>query len=438
VRTFLQKGRKHTLVWKIWVEGDAIHTQHGILEGRLQHTWDVPGAKGKEGTKAYKNPEEYALIRANQLIRTKVEAGYRELEENEQVSGNEINFSELPKSTCFFKCRQQPKEGTKQHTLMLEAAQRPEALITRKRDGMMHVVLVDTQSNIQLYTRRMDPCTEWYPYLVAELETLNLPPKTVLLCELVCLSHDLDDRKLLQTLGRSKAERAQRIQQENPFRRPIAVILAMPYYDQQPIMERMPVEEWLAFMFDQLEEATSRSRYLELIEVLPLSFEQATERALTRHWEGLVIYNPTAVFGDDVVTFTGQPRRPECWKWKGSEEGCRYVDDFVLVYDPTRKNGGSPGSGRLKHLPGRMALYQYDRSGQMQYICLVGTGFTDSDRRDVLYRAAGNLGIAGVARIGFESRTFISQGAKTNALTMPKFVGWHPDKNPNEAFCEDL
>ena len=150
--------------------------------------------------------------------------------------------------------------------------------------------------------------------------------------------------------------------------------------------------------------------------------------------EGLVIYDAEAIFGDAVMNFRGREERPEAWKWKPIQEG-----DFIVVFDPdgawsSGKPGGRYGKGRLKDLPGVVALYQFGAGGMMHYICNCGSGFTEDQRKYVLRKAANSAGIAGVARIKYESRTFISEGDDTNALTAPIFLEWHPDKSTTEAF----
>jgi hypothetical protein len=202
-------------------------------------------------------------------------------------------------------------------------------------------------------------------------------------------------------------------------------------------MAEHQVHEWIDFLYSKI--GSRKFRYLEVMETLTTVSPNnpLDELMVTVHkenLEGLVIYDRDAVFGDSVVSFRGREERPEAWKWKPIQEG-----DFIVVFDPSGvwsggKPGGRYGKGRLKDLPGVVALYQFGSNNEMCYICNCGSRFTEDQRRHVLNKAARGAGIVGVARIKYESRTFISEGSSTNALTAPIFLEWHPDKSTIEAF----
>lgn len=442
MRVFRQAGKTQPLEWRIWVDGENVYMESGVAGGRMKQTHDRPGPVGKFGTKGYKDAKTQAILVSERHIRDKIDRlGYQEVnwvtgEIIESHRADDLDFSNPAKNVRFMKCRHQPDPDTKEMAELQAVIDSGRAIYTIKRDGMMHPILIDEEGAVRIFTRRMDPCTDKYPYLVREVAKAQLPPQTVLLTELVVEQGGRDNRRLVQTLDRSLPERA-RLLQEDPFRRPKAIVLGIPYWNGLSIMSEMQVREWIDFMYRHL--GTRRFQYLDLMATMTGTLDGLMEMVREEQLEGLVIYDGEAVFGDAVVNFRGREERPEAWKWKPIQEG-----DFLVVFDPDGAwssdghNAGRYGKGRLKELPGVVALYQYGRSGTLHYVCNCGSGFTEDQRRYVLRRAANHQGVAGVARIKYESRTFIAEGDDTNALTAPIFLEWHPDKSPNEAFDERL
>ena len=449
MRVFIQRGKKQPLEWRIWVDGDTVHMESGVKDGKMKHTSDVPGSIGKVGTKAYKDPETYAQEIALRQIREKVDRlGYREVDPDtyeflEDQSDDEIDWRNPPKNMRFMKCRHQPKPDEKKKLAeLMKVVKEGNPIFTAKRDGMMHPIFIDEKGGVHIFTRRFDRCTDNYPHIRKEVEAAEFPTRTILLCEFVCVRNKRDDRRLVQTLDRSLPDRAQKIQ-EDPFRRPKAIVLGIPYWDGKPIMATKTCDEWIEFLHNKLDMLRARNglTYLEPMGILVGDLDGCMEVVEDEKLEGLVIYDGDAIFGDAVVNFRGREERPRAWKWKPILEG-----DFVVVFDPDGEFGGGFdknecgkwGRGRLQKLPGNVALFQYDSSNMMHYICNVGSGFTEAQRKDLLKRARKGNGYAGVAEIKYESRTFISDGDDTNALTAPIFLRWRDDKELDEAVEERL
>lgn len=429
MREFRKKGKKHTTVWQIWTSGDEVHMQSGVLGGKLQHTYDVPGPVGKEGTKAYVEPEAQAILVCERKIKKKVEEGYVEFDPDAieaELLNLEIDFTKLPKSLSFFKPRRWPTDGRGLNKL-LTLTESDNAIYTVKRDGMMHPVLITEKGSVKIYTRRMDDCTKSYPHLVEAFDSMNLPAGTILLCEFVIPNSTGagDDRDHMASIARSLPERARKLQQMGA--KAEAVVLSVPFLCGEYQFDK-PI--WMNF--DLISEMKIDNLYVSPIHILHTSFENAKTFCQVNKLEGLVIYNGDAKFGSQGYNFRGTPERPECWKCKSE-----YEDDFVIVWDP-KEDEGSFGSGRIKNLPGRVSLYQADITGCFHYICGCGSGFTDAVRQEIMDRARDNGGSAGVAIIKYVSRSFIREGGKSNALKEPVFVGWHADKKEIEAMNKKL
>jgi len=437
----VNEGSKKTLVWEIWVDGEEVHQQSGVLGGKMKHTWDRPGPAGKEGTKAYKSADVRAIERANKKIEDKTRKGYREvdLKTNEVIekASRKMDFYEIQRNFRYGKpLGTQPKAQKEIDKVIKDG----EPIFTVKRDGLCHFALVTPDKDIRLYTRRLDECTDWYPHLVSEFKKMELPTRTICAFELVCVDPKTgkDDRKMAQSLSRSLADRAVRLQ-EDPFRRPHAVILGFPFWKGHPIMKDMIVDTWMELVFNEVHKRAKKLRYIENMEILHGSFEEAQKYVLENGYEGLVVYDGDSCFGEKALNFRGRVERTSSYKWKPIFEL-----DAIMIFDPDDEfesgyeETGAWGKGRIKNLPGTIALYQYDSDGVIHYLCNVGGGFTEEQRGELLDRARAGEGNAGVGIIKYVSRTFKSKGDDTNALTEPVFLAFHPDKTVDEAVEPEL
>ncbi|HVI43131.1 MAG TPA: hypothetical protein VM577_21185, partial [Anaerovoracaceae bacterium] len=72
------RGKASPLIWKIKQEGEKYLTSHGIMGGAMQDFSDLPGDKGKSGTKAYVDATENCAFHVEREVRKKTEHGYVE------------------------------------------------------------------------------------------------------------------------------------------------------------------------------------------------------------------------------------------------------------------------------------------------------------------------------------------------------------------------
>ena len=435
---FIKKGsRGQALVWEIWVEGDQVHRKSGQLGGSLVSTWDRPGPAGKPGTKGFVSAETRALERALYMTTKKKQGGYREVDEHgnyieAQAQADEVNFNELqqnyevgkplnPTTIKDLKAREDLCNDVKR------------SIFTIKEDGLCHHILITSSKDVKIYTRKIEPCTDKYPYIVEEVKQLKLPPKTILTCEFVVKMPGglRDDRKSIQSISKSLTDRALNLQQ-SPLCRPEAVVLHAQFWGGKPLVRDLPVQSWMQHLQDFFEDGFHR--YVYPLKVYFGSFELAKQYVTDKGLEGLVVYDKESVFGDKAFNLRGTTERTACFKWKPI-----YETDCVMIFNPDRAfgnkmaAGGEWGSGRIKKLPKGVALYQYDDRGELHFLCNCGSGFTDEDREKVLRMAIGGLGIVGVGVIHYASRFFKSEGDDSNAMLEPIFKGFHPDKSVKEA-----
>lgn len=427
MRKFYKDGKNNKLEWHVWVLDDQVHTSSGVVGGKLKSTYDVPGSVGVENTKSFVGPEAQAILVAERKVRKKIEEGYYEVGVetciplvNESISS--INFVYLPKNLSFFKPQRWPDTKKKLATLE-EILEDRRDIVTIKRDGMMHPILITDTKRVRIYSRRMDDCTDSYPHIVEELKKMDLPSKTVLTCEFV-VDNNGDDRDVMSSISRSlpnrAVQRAAELSQQGM--KTEAIILGVPFWAGESVYDR-PVEDVFDLIESSVKPKTDKTSFISTIEIRFDEFEESKQHVIDKGLEGLVIYDSSAVFGPMAFNFRGRPERPSCWKWKPEFE-----DDFMIIFDPDRGKGDW-GAGKIKGLPGNVTLCQLTEDGQKHFLCKCGSGFTEEQRKEVLEKASNSLtGVAGVGIIKYVKRSYISEGSKTNALREPVFVGWHPDK----------
>lgn len=143
--------------------------------------------------------------------------------------------------------------------------------------------------------------------------------------------------------------------------------------------------------------------------------------AVTLGWEGFVIVDPKATYGDKSDNFRGKADRPKyVAKLKPSYEG-----DFIVRWDPD--NGiGRWGKGKNSNGVGSLQTYlTHPDKGEIE-ISLCGGGLSDEDVRDLADPDLYPL----VAQLEFGSWT------KSGSLQFPEFVRIRDDKTPDECSVE--
>lgn len=439
-REFKRKHGSRLRVWRIAVEGDRIITKYGYSGGTIRKTEDVPGPSARE------TAEERAISRAEKLIKDKLNTGYTEYDLYTDVpvgkeAETEVNFDGAPPDGLeVFKPKVMPKEGDKEHKKMMDAINRGDEIITKKYDGMKHLVMVDSKSGVRLFTRRMEECTFHYPQIINELHRLRFPNKTILAVELyVPRDKFTEDFLSMQSLSRSLPERAVEIQKLS-LALPKAVILSPVFWGGEPIIKTEKVIDWLTLVdrhiYKNRRHRKKIRRCVHTMQTFSGGLEDAMNKVKLYGFEGLVVYDSEACFGEKAFNFRGKSERPECWKQKFI-----YEDDFVAIFDPHRKKGleivGSFGSGKNMNKPKSLALYQYNKLNQLTYVCNVGTGLDDKTR-DMIAKAAKEDGWARVVAVEYTKRKYISKGDISNALTFPSFKKIHEDKLMEECVDENL
>lgn len=448
-----RRGHSRNKIWSVWTEGDTVHVEWGLAEGKLQHTSDKKTAKFV-GKKNEVSAEVQAKLEAERLIKKKKEEGYREPLSPSAFFADEDGTpdwpwrwdNKLPTNLRFYKPQHSlPQKMPKKYTTTL------------KRNGMFCAACIHDGGHIELYSMTMKPVTEHLPHVVSVLtEAYNkklIPVRSILLGELVCnhgihYSGEFNDKlnfKYVSTVLRSLPERAIAIQNWNrDWELPPDMQRADPnilqrfgeslklvcfdigFWNGEPIVSETPHSTRLRLLSERLASLLQHRVVYGVTTYDDLEYginvcQQADGV------EGLVVFGDTP-FGDKAWNLRGKNDRPGCWKWKPNQE-----DDFVAKFDPD--NGmGKWGTGKHAGGVGAVALYQWTpgMTRRLTYICDCGAGLSDEERMAI------KPGDELVVEVEFESRTYKSKGAKTNALTFPRIVRIREDKDREHCINEEL
>ena len=418
--------------WQIHQEDHILHIEYGQDGGKATTTTYV--GKGKNIGKANEiTPEEDAANEMERLVLSKERKGY-----TSSLVKSEIDVMDCPEELRFYK----PLAKITPQAEDLVVNGNP--IITRKYDGEMMVIKVDN-GDVQIFSRTMlsthhvdkRSWNERFPNIVKTFS--GLEGQHIFTGEMVKDPYGPDDRKHVARVLKSKTEKAIEVQQQDGWLRYIIWDWPVMYgkknnhtYEkrlglvddliaQQPGVNGQPY--WVErpeIFFDSncTQRPTDAEAFIE-------SFKREAEAL---GYEGFILADGDDNYADKIYNFRGKTDRPKTF--------CKikpiYEDDFVAFWDPD--NGiGSYGRGRHEGKLGSVALYQYDSDGNPVYICDCGTGIDDDARAD-----GRPEDFPMVWQVKYESRTYKSNGADTNALQFPRLMHIRTDKEIEECINEQL
>lgn len=411
-------------VWIAKRVRNSVHVQWGVLGGKLQATTTEYEALN-EGKSNERSPSQVAQDALDRLIKLKTREGYAETPQTDverfyaerQVT---IDFDDLPPNFCFYKPNK--KLSAKMEKLM-EAGK---CVYTRKRDGEMYAVVVNSKSEIDMYSRRMHKShdkepTPWarrFDRVVEAVEALNLPPGTILLVEMIMDRNGDDDFRHVTTVTRSLTSRA--IEQQKKHGYLSAYVWDVGFFAKTPTASVDPVAKRLEWIASRI---PLHNKYLMPVEWYRFSSkDKALTYAKERGWEGFVVVDPTAVYADRAWSFKGKPDRPgTCCKLKPYLEG-----DFIVDFNP-EEGVGHYGKGKRAKGVGAVAVYAKLPNGEMRYMGDCGTGLDD----DQVMRLADKSLYPMVWQLEYPELT------PKGMLRQPVFVRERPDKDLDDVFVYD-
>lgn len=425
-------------VWRIGADGDQVITEFGEMGGKFQRVVDTAIAVNV-GKANYRPPELVAQDMVERQIELKMREGYLPPSEKR---AEEFTWDTLPESLRFYK-PDNDLSGKLEKLL-----EKGEAFLARKRDGDMMVWVVNDERQVQAYSRTMlrchdkEPGVPWevrYPGVAAEIANMDLPPRTILLGEMVPPS-EKDDFKYVSRVVKSLSEKSLALQREHGFLQ--FYVWDVAFFDGEPMCRTRPVRDRYDLIFELINlgnNALIPVDFLGAFHFLDMddpsgsptynpnkghAWNCAAAAAHENGWEGFVVVDPNGIYGDKAYNLRGKVDRPgaACGKLKPT-----FSDDFIAVWAP-ETGDGSYGTGKYQGKVGSIQLYQLNTEGTLLPISEVGNGFTEAD----LAALSDPTLYPMVLEVEYDSRTYMSEGADTNALRFPRFLSVRHDKSVAE------
>lgn len=448
-REFRQQGRRHTLVWKVKVVGNTVHYSHGVLGGKMQTASDTKKAVNV-GKANEKSPEMVAREEADRLILKQRRSGYVEYVNDLPLEKlpTEVTWDAPPLSLRFWKPTNTLGKG------LAKKLRAGKAWGARKRNGVAYPVVYDEWGSPKLYSRVMlphhkdEPGVSWnrrFEHIIEELvdaaKRHRLPSRSIILGELVMDRRGLDDPVHVESVIKSLTPRALEQQAADGYLG--YYVWGIGFWSGQPVCQTQTFGDQYRLIHDVFHDYD----HLHPVDVYePWEIQELCTRwyvddplealiaeARDQEWEGWVVVDPDASMGSRGCNLRGKVERSATAAGKLKPI---YEDDFIALWNPP-DGEGSFGTGKNQGKCGAVALYQYDTSGTLVYICDAGSGIVDNNdpkRPDAPYRhlLSDPLNYPMVVEVQYQSRNYISAGGKTNALIIPSLVRIRSDKAPEE------
>lgn len=421
-------------VWMARVDGNTLTTSWGQLGGKMQTAQEHFNGVN-EGKTNYVEPARYALERARETVRKKAWEGYREVELNaglyhflDPVVEAKIDFDNLPLSLSFYK-----PDNSLSKALEEKLAQ-AKAWYTRKRNGMMKVLVKNSVGELQIYSRRMlrqhddETNTEYtwddrFPHLIHAIQP-HIPPRSILLGELVVEENGKERFDLAQSYIKSLTPKAV-ADMETSGLWPFFYCWDIAFWEGEDLVSTWPTRGRINLINDVGRRVSNRA--FEPIALFDFPTKQDAEKfAIDANWEGYVVVDPEGVYGDRAYNFKGKPDRPGafCGKLKPTFE-----DDFIAIWDPDKGFGERSTKGSRAGGIKSVGLYQYSQKGELVFISNVNSGLTKE-----LLASLPKAAWPQVWKVEYKGRRYVSDGDDTNALDFPSLAenGIRTDKRPEE------
>lgn len=408
IRRFRQlKGRTaKPMLWEVEVAGNSVIVTWGQEDGAQQKT--IQRFKSvNQGKANEKTPERVALEYAEREVLKHTRQGYRELDENGEFIGEKafdvMDFDSPPLNFRTYK-PQNTVNGYIQKLLDQNAA-----WCVRKRNGLMHYVFSGAKRDLRLFSSKVlpnhkdEPGIPWfdrYPHLYEAFLRAKLPPNSLILGEMVTQDEDedgfqIDKFSLVNGVAKSLTPRALELQAgtkalgfcvwdvafwhgENLLE---TTAYKKRYFDYNiskvlnPAGKPLQAPEimWYSQADRQIEILHPYNGLMVLDNFQSLQIAAMT-LAKDKRWEGWVVVDPDAVYGERGTSFHGKHERPK--------EACKmkpYLEaDFIVRFDPDRKIG-EWGKGKGSGKVGSVLCYLWDGVQEVE-IGKCGGGMSDEQR----------------------------------------------------------
>jgi ATP-dependent DNA ligase len=379
VTLYHRKANGKVKTWECWVDGLHVFTQWSQDGGKKNRTHERPGPKRDlDGF-------DTAIELFKKRVARKLKKGYvRHLDDvvaDIRVDDRTLNFDRLPKSFA-------PAKPIKTYDPdeMAKWAAEDLLFIQRKRDGMRHYLVSDTEGRLKVYSSGKDDMTEHLQPLIVDIK---LPPRTILDCELVVTEPGKQERDgflIVSGIARSLPERArsQIALAQRMGARVQLMAFDLLWYKGDPIYRKSYSVRYgmLAKTIEKADQATEGRTLVRmpLVTISPTrlaTLNEALDMVEKFKWEGLVVWRKDQA---TVVQVNGSPKRVNCWKLKPIGE-----EDVIAT-------GYALGKGKNAKVVGKFLIAEWRRGkggkwaheDRLVPMGRCGTGLDDETRKAAL------------------------------------------------------
>jgi len=298
-------------------------------------------------------PAMTARAAYEKIIKTKTDEGYLVVDSFDSIPEatldiDVMDLDNIPKQFCCSKPTAKISE-----TALNKLIASYNAFFQLKYNGSCHYILIDSNKQVKLYTRRMDDHTVKYPAIVKDVEELNLPARTLLITEFVIdpqlnIPH-MEAFRIMQTISKANVSggKPKKDLSKNNARQDIkngghgvrAAVFGILYYNGKQVWDQSS-EDNLHMINSYIPTIHADNALFIPDQVFFKTAKEAIEFARKNKdkYEGLVVWDLT---GAMEVTFNGKPKRRAAFKVKPTAEMDVIAFGYNLKKNQAKKEIGS-------------------------------------------------------------------------------------------------
>lgn len=336
---------------KLMLRNTFVYREWGVINGKIQKTQNEYGFIN-EGKANQMAPADTARADYERLVARKIKEGMVQVSDLENLPDlddiPEIDLSNIPTALC---CSKPIKKISKAALDRLIESGNSKFFI--KYNGLCHYIVVQSNSDIRIYTRRWEDHTVKYPDVVRDVREQNVPLGTMLICELcidpgLAISH-MQAFSLMSAISKTdtlkgvcaedqtatlKLQKAHRVR---------AVLFGVLYWGNELFWQK-PYQDIVQLLKEKFPSIVENKSVFFPSEVPITSASHALDAVykLRDKIEGLIVWDVTQSM---KMTMNGKPDRVASWKIKGGPD-----EMDVIAYDwveGTGRNTGKIGSLRI-------------------------------------------------------------------------------------------
>jgi ATP-dependent DNA ligase len=406
------KGKPQFL--KMVLSGDTLSREWGLVEGKTQHTSNTckPVNVGKANEKS---AEQVAQEEFTKLKNKKIKEGYLETDSLDDLSVLDqeivIGLNAIPESFCVSKPKQRITK-----TLLDKLAKSDKGKFFIKYNGLFHYILINSDKEVRIYTRRWFDHTVKYPEIVKDIKACGLPANTLMGFEF-CIDpklklHHMTAFSLMSSISKTDTREGACLEDQSAClalqekHRVRAAAICFLYCANDPAWY-YPYSVILNSLQRTVPKMAENRAIFVPTEVPIESGTQALDLIRTNKdkIEGFVVWDTEQCM---QVTMNGKPNRAAAWKVKAEAE----TDVIALDWEE--------GKGKHQGRVGSLRIGLYDEFGEIKNLGTVG-GLPDELREPNLWN------FPCVIEIKYD-QVF----PDTGRFQFPRFSKIHEDKTPEE------